>query len=408
MKYTTDCCIIGAGPAGATTSLFLSKAGIDHILLDAAVFPRDKICGDGLDLKVMRVLRHLDPDVLQHEVLENQHFIHSYGTRFITQNGRYNDFIYPENPGTPSPKPLFLIAKRLHFDDFLIRKINPAHSLFLQGTKATNIRKKGNLWHIEAEQQQQKIEITTPLLISADGDHSLVLHSLGERAIQRRHYAAALRQYWKGVEGLHPANLIEVYFPKNLPMSYFYIFPLPNGEANVGYGMVSEIITKDKINLKEKFRYILENDPVMAPRFAQAKAQEDMIGWGLPLASRRRKAFGDGYLLTGDAASLICPTSGEGIGTAMISGYIAAQFIQRALKLRRYDAAVFQHYDREIYRRLQQEIRLYQYMMRLSPRVYDTGLNWLAPNPLLKWYFKKKAPQWLNTAWEKEISVNMD
>jgi flavin-dependent dehydrogenase len=56
---TSDVCIVGAGPAGATTSLMLSKMGISHTVLDKAVFPRDKTCGDGLVLYVFQVLQQI-------------------------------------------------------------------------------------------------------------------------------------------------------------------------------------------------------------------------------------------------------------------------------------------------------------------------------------------------------------
>ncbi len=64
MVYSTKICIVGAGTAGATTSIFLAKMGIPHMIVDAAIFPRDKICGDGLDLNVVRVLNHIDPDLV--------------------------------------------------------------------------------------------------------------------------------------------------------------------------------------------------------------------------------------------------------------------------------------------------------------------------------------------------------
>lgn len=48
------------------------------------------------------------------------------------------------------------------------------------------------------------------------------------------------------------------------------------------------------------------------------------------MSGNDRKAYGDGWMLLGDAASLVCPTSGEGIGSGMISGYVAAKFLQRA------------------------------------------------------------------------------
>ncbi|MBV6440370.1 MAG: NAD(P)/FAD-dependent oxidoreductase [Haliscomenobacteraceae bacterium CHB4] len=400
----TDILIIGAGPAGATASLFLAKLGIPHLIADAAIFPRDKVCGDGLDLKVVRVLRHLDPAITEHELPANQMFTPCWGTRFFTQNGRIADFIYNPPPGTALPHPLFWTAKRFCFDAFLAKKFDKRYADFRQGVKVEHIQKDGNEWRVLATTPSD-LEIRASLIIGADGDHSVLLRHLGERKIDRRHYAGTLRQYWRGVADIHPKNLIEVYFPPGLPMSYFYIFPLANGEANVGYGMVSEVAAKGRHKLRDIFERLIREDPVMAPRFQRAESLEEPVGWGIPLASRRRRAFGDGYLLAGDAASLVCPTSGEGIGTGMISGYIAAHFAQKALLDKRFDAEQFKNYDRELYRRLQSEIRLYNLMMSLSPRVYDFGLNLIAPHPLFRWSFRQRVGGWLKTAYETPIEV---
>lgn len=403
----SDITIVGAGPSGATTSLFLAQKGISHTILDAATFPRDKVCGDGLDLKVMRVLRHLDPNITESEIFGDQAFIPSWGARFFTQNGRPTNFIYEPKAGDPHPNPLFWVSKRLHFDHFLVKKLDSRFADFRPATKVEKVEKDGKGWRILARGPEGELEIKTKLVVGADGDHSVLLRSLGERKIDRRHYAGTLRQYWRGISDMHPKNLIEIYFPKGLPMSYFYLFPLPNGEANVGYGMVSELIAKGHYNLKDLFKNIILEDPVMAPRFRNATPMEEPIGWGIPMASRRRKAFGDAYLLVGDAASLVCPTSGEGIGTGMISGYIAAQFIHKALAMNRFDAEVFKNYDREIYRRLENEIWVYNTMMRISPRLYDFGLNVLAPNPLFQWGFQRMVGGWLKTAYEMEIEVRV-
>lgn len=403
----TDILVIGAGPAGATTALTLSKLGVPHLVVDAAVFPRDKICGDCLDLKVLRVLRHLDSDIVANELDANNHFTPSFGTRFFTQKGKKADFVSQNKGGTTLPFPLFHTAKRLHFDNFLVQKFDRRHTDFRQGTKITKILRDGKIWRVRAQVMTtgSEIEIITPLIIGADGDHSVLLRYLGERKIDRRHYAGTLRQYWRNVEGLDARNLIEVYFPPGLPMSYFYVFPLANGEANVGYGMVSEVAAKGGFKLRDIFKRLIAEDPLMAPRFRNATPLEEPVGWGIPLASRRRRAFGDGYLLVGDAASLVCPTSGEGIGTGMFSGYIAAHFAQKALACNSFDAAQFNHYDREIYRRLNSEIRLYKLMMAVSPGVYDFGLNWLATNPVFHWSFQRRTAGWLKTALEKKIEI---
>ena len=60
MQINRRICIIGAGPAGVTTSLFLAKQGVKSTLIDKAVFPRDKVCGDALSGKVVYGLNRID------------------------------------------------------------------------------------------------------------------------------------------------------------------------------------------------------------------------------------------------------------------------------------------------------------------------------------------------------------
>ena len=55
-----DVIIVGAGPAGSTAALYAHRLGLNCILLDKAVFPRDKICGDALSGKSVRLMRELN------------------------------------------------------------------------------------------------------------------------------------------------------------------------------------------------------------------------------------------------------------------------------------------------------------------------------------------------------------
>jgi hypothetical protein len=48
---------------------------IPHVIIDATVFPRDKVCGDAIDLKVIRVLNHLDPSIVDTEILNDANFV---------------------------------------------------------------------------------------------------------------------------------------------------------------------------------------------------------------------------------------------------------------------------------------------------------------------------------------------
>ena len=302
-KIKTTICIIGAGPAGATTSIFLCKMGIAHVIVDAAVFPRDKICGDGLDLNAIRVLNHIDPAIIENEMPVNKNnFTASKGFRFILQNGRQVDIMRKANENAVEMQPMFFVSKRIDFDNLLVNKIDRSIADVRLGTRVETITKEGDYWKLEGKSPLGKIEIETRFLIGADGDHSLVLKYLGERKIDRNNYAGAVRQYWQGVEGFHQDNLLEVYFPKSLPLSYFWMFPLPGGKANVGYGMASNYIAKHNINVRKAFEELIKSDPVLIKRFTNAHPLETVKGWGIPMSGSKRKVHGDGWLLLGDAA----------------------------------------------------------------------------------------------------------
>ena len=69
-KLETKAIIIGAGPAGAGTSIYLTQAGIPHVIIEKETFPRDKVCGDACSGKTAFVLRKANPGWLQ-EIFSN-------------------------------------------------------------------------------------------------------------------------------------------------------------------------------------------------------------------------------------------------------------------------------------------------------------------------------------------------
>lgn len=408
-KLKTEICIVGAGPAGATTSITLAKMGIAHTIVDASEFPRDKICGDAIDLNVVRVLNTIIPDFVGNEMGNTEFFSPAAGLRFILPDGRFFEmFQHGSATNSDSSKPLFFVSKRVDFDSLLVAKIDRNKADLHLGTSIEKIERNGKTWKLHGTKKSGKIEIEAKMLVGADGAHSLVLRHVGDIKIDRDNYAGAVRQYWKGVEGIHPNKLIELYFPKSLPLSYFWIFPFANGEANVGYGMASNYIAKKNINVRKAFEELIKTDPYLAPRFKYATPLETIKGWGLPMSGSNRKAFGDGWLLVGDAASIICPTNGEGIGSGMISGYTAACFTKRAYDKKCYDESMFINYNREIHKRLRNDERLFRLVNSLPEWAFARGINLVLSNKFLqKWIVKNEIHKWIETAYSKSIDVNL-
>ena len=55
----SDVIVVGAGPAGASAAHFLARAGMDVLLVDQEVFPREKVCGDGLASRALTMLERM-------------------------------------------------------------------------------------------------------------------------------------------------------------------------------------------------------------------------------------------------------------------------------------------------------------------------------------------------------------
>jgi flavin-dependent dehydrogenase len=96
----------------------------------------------------------------------------------------------------------------------------------------------------------------------------------------------------------------------------------------------------------------------------------------MPLSANR-------FLLTGDAASLIDPFTGEGVGNAMWSGFAAAEHIEQAIAIQRFDAAFNKRYDRFVYKKLWKEMRLSVWIQRLirHPALFNGVMNRVTGNP---------------------------
>ena len=266
--------------------------------------------------------------------------------------------------------PVGYVAKRFSFDDFLFRKIDKQYAQVIEGAEIKSVSRVDGMVEIILSKDGKDNSIRCKLLIGAEGDRSVTARSLGNYHVNQKHYSAAVRAYYKGVSGIHSQNFIELHFLKNILPGYFWIFPLPNGETNVGVGIPSQRVSQKKLNLKNEMMHIINEHPVFKERFKNAKMIGDVKGWGLPLGSQRRNISGDNFLLTGDAASLIDPFTGEGIGNAMMSGMKAAQQAVRSLQANRYDKDFLKQYDEEVFRVLGDELNLSYKLQRISRHAF--------------------------------------
>ncbi len=359
----TKVCIIGAGPGGATAALQLAQLGVECIVVDKAVFPRDKVCGDGLSGKVLTLLERIDKGIglrLQQAMFKAD----SWGVTFVAPNRIGMDIPYRMGYQEDMSNPRGFVCKRIDFDNFLVDEIKrrPEIRLF-EGISIDKYDLQPDGYHLSSKDGSFKIK--ADIVIVANGAHSGFTRDVAGIKMEPKHYVAGIRAYYKGITGLHKDNFIELHFLKNMLPGYIWIFPLPNGEANVGVGMLSNSARNKKVNLKQLMLNTLATDPVMKERFKNAELTGTIDGYGLPLGTKKRKLHGERYMLVGDAGFLIDPFTGEGIGNALYSGRIAAQQAAAAIEANDYSDTFFNAYDENVYRILGPELQVSTKLQKL-------------------------------------------
>lgn len=360
-NHEYDVVIVGAGPGGSGTALHLKDSGLKIALLDKHKFPRDKTCGDGISGKSSTILKELG---LFDKIFELPHGP-GYGVWMSGPNGV--DLIVDSRQENPNAKPHGAVIRRYDFDNFLFNnaKQMPNVDAFEQYTVFDLIKEENNYVGVLAKDKDGNThEFRAKIIIGADGAGSVVASKLGVAIRDPDHYVSAVRAYYDGVEGMR--EVIEIHFVEQALPGYFWIFPLEGKKANVGIGMLDRDMRKNKVNLAQLMENLIMQHPKFKDRFANAKRLTNIVGWTLPLGSKRRKPYFNHVLLVGDAAALIDPLTGEGIGNALLSSKLAAITIKEAFQKNDFSENTLKMYDELLKKHLDPELQTMYRIQRLG------------------------------------------
>lgn len=332
-----DVAIVGAGPAGSTAALAMVNSGLRVALLDQSTFPRDKTCGDAVAAYAPKVLATISESFRQE--FENNLQRQSVNIcRVFAPSGRSLDFKFHESGN---------IIKRLELDNFLCNlAIRQSHVTPLFSTRVNSVL-------YQPEQVRWELStsmglITSRLIIGCDGANSVVTKQVSDGRLIPAHHSAAVRAYFTDVTGVNSESF-ELHFISELPLGYFWIFPERDGSFNVGLGALTDFISKERINLRDLLGQVITHHKTISPRFHAARQISEVEGFGLPLGSRKVPISGNGWMLCGDAAHLIDPLTGEGIGQAMASGRFAGWKAVACFRENNFTAAFMKSYDQQVY-----------------------------------------------------------
>ena len=320
-KEIFDVLIVGAGPSGSNTAISYKNLNPDLKvgIIDKAVFPRDKSCGDAIGPGVINALKRFNNE----HILDNEPEVISTSL-FGPDNIGIQNYIPKVKNKDDS---VVYVIPRYELDNRIFNIAKDLDVTSLEDTRYINYE------NIEDEQvlkveietsSKEKDFIFTKLLVGADGANSRVRKSLNLKQNSDLHKAIAIRAY------INSPNYLEIFKERTLMFEinvsalkgYAWAFPSKDDLINIGIGMPLNLFKKDDMDINkmlDSFITTLESKGVVVNNLRMEKS------YMLPFASSRPKLSHDKIALVGDAGSMINPMSGEGIFYGMEAGYLLAK-----------------------------------------------------------------------------------
>ncbi|UIJ36023.1 NAD(P)/FAD-dependent oxidoreductase [Allobranchiibius sp. GilTou73] len=329
-----DLVVVGGGPAGAAVALgaLQARPGMSVALLDRADFPRDKTCGDGIAPEVFDLLTDAGVPGVADGWAPVDRLSMRRGERVVERTMIRSTWVIP----------------RAVFDERL-------HQAAVRAGAQPHTHRVSQVT-VGADDVRVDDRFSAPLAVGADGAHSVVRRAIG---LPPAPTAFALRGYAPTTD--RRVGTQAMVFGTSRQPSYAWSFDRGDGLANVGYGEV-QAPGAPRLSRSQLLAQIEQLLPGSTSDGTQWKgAHLPLSGWGARVATGR-------VALTGDAAGMVNPMTGEGIYYAVLTGLLAGRAAAAAL-----DTGDLHLFGRDYTRRVRTELGPHLRHSALAARLCRSG-----------------------------------
>ncbi|MBI4545129.1 MAG: FAD-dependent monooxygenase [Gemmatimonadetes bacterium] len=358
MASRYDIVIVGASIAGSSSAIALASEGYRVLLLDQALFPRDKPCGEGIMPQGVQILAELAllQEILAHGGAKVR------GMRYCNRQGVVAQADFPPSASRIS---FGVVMRRYHLDKLLLeRAASFPHVTVRQGFRVTDAIQedgvvKGVRGHATDSPDRPEV-FHAPLTIGADGRHSVFHAACGLTKTFLRRKRFGVTGHLHSVEGAG---------------SYVEVLPCPGGEIYVAPG--ADGITLVAILLEARAMQFLKGDLAdrytgflryvrgFGERITKSELVPPVAAVG-PLGFTIEPCYRPGLLLIGDSAGFLDPISGEGMTLALKSVKAVVPLIKDAFGVGSFGPELGQRYARNRFQVVEDVFRFTQLLLNLS------------------------------------------
>jgi geranylgeranyl reductase family protein len=315
LPSSTDVLVVGAGPAGSAAAAWAARGGADVLLVDAAVFPRDKTCGDGLTPRAIGELQRLGlEDWLRAHTVNQGLRAHGFGQTLLLPW-----------PGGSLPDWGSAVA-RTELDDHLRTTAIKSGAQAVDGARAVDVRlEAGRVAAVTFATAEGRVEVACERLVVADGVRSPLGKLLGRQWHRDTVYGVAGRSYIASAMSDDPwiSSHLELRGENDEILSgYGWIFPLGTGEVNLGVGTLATAKRPANVAIKPLMSFYAEQRREEFQLSGDLRAPTSAL---LPMGGAVSNVAGPNWALIGDAAACVNPLNGEGIDYGLESGRLVAE-----------------------------------------------------------------------------------